>query len=141
MPLFLSVGKNNSDQLQIYLVWIFPPTEHPRSELVRFHRDIFRINRTLITCAYSKLESDTLMTDPAEDWNRFDAANLLDPAKIRSVFLQRDMGADLIVIRSVSLQDNAGALRRTRRGGREIRDVSIRCAARHGRSATASAVR
>jgi hypothetical protein len=39
-------------------------------------------------CAYSKLESDVLMMEPAEDWNRCDAAYLLDPAKIRSIFLQ-----------------------------------------------------
>ncbi len=58
------------------------------------------------TSAYSKLESDILMMEPAEDWNRFDAANVLDPA-IRSIFLQREMGPDLIVVRSVSLQDNA----------------------------------
>jgi DNA modification methylase len=41
-----------------------------------------------LTCAYSKLESDILMMETAEDWNRCDAANLLDPAKIRSIFLQ-----------------------------------------------------
>lgn len=26
------------------------------------------------------------MMEPAEDWNRCDAVNLLDPAKIRSIF-------------------------------------------------------
>jgi len=39
-------------------------------------------------CACSKLESDVLMMEAAENWNRCDTANLLDPAKIRSIFLQ-----------------------------------------------------
>ncbi len=47
------------------------------------------------------------MMEPAEDWYRCDAADLLRPAKIRSIFVQLDMGPDLIVVRSVSLQDSA----------------------------------
>ena len=33
-------------------------------------------------CAYSKLESDVLMMQPAENWYRCDAPDLLRPAKI-----------------------------------------------------------
>jgi hypothetical protein len=39
-------------------------------------------------CAYSKLNPDVLMMKPAEDWYRCDAAELLRPAKIRSIFIQ-----------------------------------------------------
>ena len=49
------------------------------------------------------------MIKSAEDWNRCDAAYLLDPAKIRRIFLQCEMGPDLIVVRNLSLQDNAQA--------------------------------
>jgi len=38
-----------------------------------------------LSWAYSKLESDVLIMEPAEDRNQCDAANLLDPAKIRSI--------------------------------------------------------
>ena len=47
------------------------------------------------------------MMDRAEDRYRRDTADLLRPAKIRSIFVQLDMGPDLIVVRSVSLQDSA----------------------------------
>jgi hypothetical protein len=39
-------------------------------------------------CAYSKLESEVLMMEPAKDWNRGDTADLLSPTKIWSIFLQ-----------------------------------------------------
>ena len=47
------------------------------------------------------------MMEPAEDWYRCDAPDLLRPAKIRSIFVQREMGPDLVVVRSVSFQDTA----------------------------------
>jgi hypothetical protein len=47
------------------------------------------------------------MMEPAQDWNRGDAADLLGTAKIWSIFVQREMRPDLIVVRSVSLQDVA----------------------------------
>jgi hypothetical protein len=45
------------------------------------------------------------MMQPAEDWNRRDRADLLRPPKIWSIFIQREMGSDFVVIRSVGLQD------------------------------------
>lgn len=53
------------------------------------------------------LKPDVLMMEPAKDWYRDDAADLLGLPEIWSVFLQREMGPDLIVVRSVSLQDGA----------------------------------
>ncbi len=47
------------------------------------------------------------MMQPAKDWHRCDAADLLRRPKIRSIFIQREMGPDFVVIRSVSLQDVA----------------------------------
>jgi len=47
------------------------------------------------------------MMQPAKHWYRCDAADLLGPAKIRSIFIQREMGPDLIVVRNVSLQNVA----------------------------------
>ncbi len=47
------------------------------------------------------------MMEPAEDRFRCDAAELLGPPKIRSIFIQRETSPDLIIVRSVSLQDTA----------------------------------
>ena len=47
------------------------------------------------------------MMEPAEDRYRRDTADLLRPAKIRSIFVQGEMRLDLVVIRSVCLQDSA----------------------------------
>jgi hypothetical protein len=47
------------------------------------------------------------MMQPAKDWYRCDAADLLGPAKIRSIFIQREMRPDLIVVGNVSLQNVA----------------------------------
>ncbi|HEY6418047.1 MAG TPA: hypothetical protein VIX59_03505 [Candidatus Binataceae bacterium] len=47
------------------------------------------------------------MMQPAKDWNRCDAADLLRPPKIRSISIQGEMGPHLIVIHSVGLQDTA----------------------------------
>ncbi len=46
------------------------------------------------------------MMEPAEDWYRCYAPYFLRLAKIWSIFIQREMGPDLIVVRSVSLQDS-----------------------------------
>ena len=45
--------------------------------------------------------------EPAEDLYRRDTADLLRAAKIRSIFIQREMRPDFVVIRSVCLQDIA----------------------------------
>ncbi len=47
------------------------------------------------------------MMEPAEYWYRCDVPDLLRPAKIRSVFVQGEMRPDLVVIRSVCLQNSA----------------------------------
>ena len=47
------------------------------------------------------------MMDPAEDRYRCDAAELLGSPKIWSILIQREMSSDLVVIRSISLQDTA----------------------------------
>ena len=44
------------------------------------------------------LKPDVLMMEPAEDWYRCDAADLVRPPKIWSIFIQREMRPDLIVI-------------------------------------------
>ena len=44
------------------------------------------------------------MMESAEDWYRCDGAELLRVPKIRCILVQREMRADLIVIRSVILQ-------------------------------------
>ena len=49
------------------------------------------------------LNPDVLMMQPA----RIDASDCLRPPKVRSVFIQRKMGPDFVVIRSVGLQDIA----------------------------------
>ncbi len=51
------------------------------------------------------LNPDILMMQPAKDRYRCDTADPLRPAKIRSIFIQREMGSDIVVIRSVGLQD------------------------------------
>ena len=53
------------------------------------------------------LNPHVLMMEPAEDRYRCDAAELLGSSKIWSIFVQREMSPDLIVVRSVSLQDTA----------------------------------
>jgi len=50
------------------------------------------------------LNPDVLMMQSAEDWYRCDGAELLRAPKIRRILVQREMRADLIVIRSVILQ-------------------------------------
>jgi hypothetical protein len=47
------------------------------------------------------------MMEPSEDRNRHDTADLLRPAEIRSILVQRDMRPDFVVIRSLCLQDIA----------------------------------
>jgi hypothetical protein len=47
------------------------------------------------------------MMDPAEDRYRCDAAELLGSPTIWSILIQREMSSDLVVIRSISLQDTA----------------------------------
>ena len=43
--------------------------------------------------------------ESAEDRYRRDTADLLRRPKIRSIFVQREMASDFVVIRSVGLQD------------------------------------
>jgi hypothetical protein len=53
------------------------------------------------------LNSDVLMMEPAEDRYRSDATDLLLPPELRSIFIQWEMGPDVIVVWSVSLEDTA----------------------------------
>ena len=53
------------------------------------------------------LNPHVLMMEPAEDRYRCDAAELLGSSKIWSIFVQREMSPDLIVVRSVSLHHSA----------------------------------
>ena len=53
------------------------------------------------------LNPDILMMEPAEDWYRCDSADILSRPKIRSIFIQREMGSDFVVILSVDLQHAA----------------------------------
>ena len=53
------------------------------------------------------LKPDILMMEPAEDRYRCDAPDLLYPAKIRSIFVQREMRPDFVVIGCVSFQNTA----------------------------------
>jgi len=43
---------------------------------------------SLVVIPIQNLNPDVLMMKSAEDWNRCDAAYLLDPAKIRRIFLR-----------------------------------------------------
>ena len=53
------------------------------------------------------LNPDILMMQPARNGNRGDTAQLLRPPEIGSIFVQREMGPDFVVIRSVVFQDVA----------------------------------
>ena len=53
------------------------------------------------------LKPSVLMMEPAEDWYRCDGADPLAPPIIWSIFIQREMRPDIIVVRSVSLQNPA----------------------------------
>jgi hypothetical protein len=44
------------------------------------------------------LNPDILMMQPAKDWNRCDASGLLRAPKVRSIFIQRKMGPNFVVI-------------------------------------------
>ena len=66
------------------------------------------------------------MMQPAKDWNRCDAADLLRPPEIWSCFIQREIGPDLVVIRGVNLQDvGQVCFAEPHRGGPVIRDESL----------------
>ena len=57
-----------------------------------------------MTCLYQKLDSDVLVMQPTEQRTRDDAPNLLDRARDRSIFVQRPVSSDFIVIACVGLQ-------------------------------------
>jgi hypothetical protein len=50
------------------------------------------------------LNPDILMMQPAKDWNRREAADLLRPAEIWCVLIQREMRPDFVVIGGIILQ-------------------------------------
>jgi hypothetical protein len=47
------------------------------------------------------------MMQPTKDWNRCDTTDLLRPPKVRSIFIQRTMRPNLVLIRGVVLQNVA----------------------------------
>ena len=46
------------------------------------------IQQFIYLCLFKTLNPDVLMMEPAEDWYRCDAPDLLDPAKIWSISIQ-----------------------------------------------------
>jgi hypothetical protein len=48
---------------------------------------------------------DILMMQPAQDWNRGDTTDFLRLPEIGSISIQREMGSNSVVIRSVGLLD------------------------------------
>jgi hypothetical protein len=59
--------------------------------LDRQHHEFLRFASPLVeffVVPIQNLNPDVLMVEPAEDWYRCDAAELLRPPKIRSVFIQ-----------------------------------------------------
>ena len=73
------------------------------------------------------LNPDILMMQPSKDWNRCDTADLLRPAENpEHLYPMRDGVGLCCNTKRKSSGRRASALRRTRRGGRVIRDVSIR---------------
>jgi hypothetical protein len=51
-----------------------------------------------LTVLSQNLNPDILMMQPAKDWNRCDASGLLRAPKVRSIFIQRKMGPNFVVI-------------------------------------------
>jgi hypothetical protein len=47
------------------------------------------------------------MMQPAEDWNRCDTTDLLLPPKVRSIFIQRKMRPNVVVLGGVVFQNVA----------------------------------
>src|SRR5213080_4236470 len=75
----------------------------------------------------------------AEDGCRYDAAHVLDGATDRSVFVERPMSPQLIIIGGrTSSESGVSAPRLRQRDGRRTRVGSIRSAFRRSRSAKAS---
>ena len=64
-------------------------------------------NRQNLDCLYRKLDSTIMVMKSAQDRNRCDAAYLLDGAMDRSVFAERAMGPQLVIISGISRQDPA----------------------------------
>jgi hypothetical protein len=56
-------------------------------------------------CLYQKLDATIMVMKSAEDWNRCDAAYVLDGAMDRSVFAKRLMSPLLVIIGGISHQD------------------------------------
>src|SRR5688572_3718756 len=97
------------DAAQVTLVEddnVIPTTRPSTGRPTSFHCSIPR-RRTLI-CAKpvctKNSDSDVLVMQPTEQRTRDDAPNLLDRARDRSIFVQRSMSSDFIVIACVGLQ-------------------------------------
>jgi len=75
------------------------------------------------------------MMQSTEDWNRCDVTDLLPPSRIGSIFIQRKMGPDFVVIRGVVLEHVTQVRFAEHHDGRVIRDGSIRSVAQRARSA------
>jgi|SRR5208282_422208 len=61
--------------------------------------------------ASQNLNPDVLMMKPAKDWNRCDTADLLRPAKIRSISVQREVRSDFTRDRDLRLRTITGCRR------------------------------
>jgi hypothetical protein len=90
-------------------------------------------------CLYRKLDSAIMVMKPAEDGYRYDAARVLNGAMDRSVFVERPMSPQLVVVDGITSSEfGAGAPRPRRQYGRRTPDRSIRSIFRQSRSAKVS---
>ena len=60
-----------------------------------------------IPCVYRKSDSTVMVMKSAEDGRRYDAAHVLDGAMDRSVFVERQMSPQLIIVGSILRQNPA----------------------------------
>jgi hypothetical protein len=58
-------------------------------------------------CLYQKSDSAIMVMKPAEDGQRYDAAHVLDCAMDRSVFVERPMSPQLVVVGGIPRQNPA----------------------------------
>jgi hypothetical protein len=56
---------------------------------------------------YWKLDSAIVVMKAAEDGRRYDAAHVLDGAMDRSVFVERPMGPQLVIVGGILRQNSA----------------------------------
>ncbi len=80
-----------------------PPADRTRNGKAALARAC--ASSTLGPVAVENSNPYILMMQAAQEWNRRDVADRLHAPEVRRIFLQREMDPNLVVIRSVGLQD------------------------------------